>query len=822
MSQEHRVSNGVNQEKLTKILSNIIKTGIFIILFLPLVISSDFFFPFVVFRNILFRVIVEIIFVIYLVLAVNDQNYRPNFKNKLFSAVIFFFSVLFLASLFGVDFKNSIWGNYERMNGLFHSFHLMLFFIVLSNVFKDRKDWCQLFTFSIFSSLLMSFISLAQYFQIPFLLKSSGSTRLTGTVGNATYLAAYFIFNLFLIYYFFLKEKKFSLNLFFYSLLGFDIILIIYEFSIKTPGILSQTLKYPKVALPFLFFHIFIIALYFIKNNQKLFLRIFLVLLFIFEFFIFFNTQTRGAVLGLLAGVLFYVAVKIILGQRKEKIIAISVVVLIVIFSLFVYLNRNSVWLQKNVPTIYRLTTISPKSLTGESRLLTWRASFKGMIERPILGYGLENYNVVFNKYFPSKIYQDAGSQIWFDKAHNIIFDVGVTSGFVGLFSYLAIFIFAFYYLIKIYQNNKDLNGNLLFAALLIAYFGQNIFVFDTLNTEILFYLILGFIVFKSEAISASKYFKEPRHDLEFNFLTPIILLIIFLFVFYNFNYKPTKGNLALTQALYARSAKEQLGQSIYGEEIVDYFKKALFYSQNTVGKFETRQQLALYAMDLSRDERADQSKVKSVIEFAVSELEKSVAEGPSNAREYLFLATLYNATAKFNFNYVNKSINLLTEAIPLSPTRPQLYFERGQSKIFLGDLSGAIEDFKKGVEYSPTVIESHWNLATVYILASQDKLAEEEFAVLKKLGFNFNTVSSYRRLIQIYTNKQNYSKVAEMMRQIIKLEPNTADNYVKLAQVYATMGDKKKARETIGQAVKIDPKFKEQADLFLEELKSK
>lgn len=813
----------MNQEKLTKILTYIIKIGIFAILILPIVLSAKFFFPFVVLRNVLFRAIVEIIFLLYIILFIYNPLYRPNFKNKLTLAIIIFFVVLFLASLFGIDFKNSIWGNYERMNGLFHSLHLVLYFIVLANVFKRKEDWYQFFTFSIFVSIIISFISLAQHFEIPFLLKSSGGARLSGTLGNAVYLAAYLIFHLFLIYYFFIKDKFFSFKLFAYSLLGLDIILIIYEICLraltKAPGILSLISKYPKLLLLFLALQIFTFSIFFLKE-RKVFLKIFLALLFLFEFFIFFNTQTRGAILGLAAGILFFTILKIIFGQKREKIFASSLIFLIVIFSLFVYINRKSKWLQDNVPTIYRLTTISPKSITGESRLLTWQASWRGWLERPILGYGPENYNVVFNKYFPPAIFRDQGSQIWFDKAHNIIFDIGVTSGFIGLFSYLAIFIFAFYYLIKIFKRDRDFNDSLLFGALLIAYFGQNFFVFDTLNTEILFYLILAFIVFQGErSIIVPPIKNETKKELEIDFITPIILVIISLFVFYNFNYKPTKGNYYLARALLLKTIREQQGQPIYTQEIFDDFKKALNYNRFTVGLFETRQQMTNYTMDLIKDERVDKKDAQEIDTFVISEMEKSVEESPYNVREYLYLATLYDASASFNLNYLNRSIEILDKAVPLSPTRPQIYFERGQAKIFQGRLEEAIADFKKGVELSPTVVESHWNLAAAYILAGQEDKADEEFKIAEKLGFKFNTVSNYQRLIQVYINKKDYQKLVELYQKIIELEPNAAVHYAKLAWSYMMAGDKEKAREATKKAVELDPSLKDQADLFLKQL---
>src|SRR5690606_8564060 len=95
-----------------------------------------------------------------------------------------------------------------------------------------------------------------------------------------------------------------------------------------------------------------------------------------------------------------------------------------------------------NNDTLRRLATISLTDTTTESRLTTWQASLSGWIKEPkifFLGTGLENYYYVFNKNFPIEIYKKAGSQIWFDRAHNIILDIGVTTGIFGLLTYLLI-----------------------------------------------------------------------------------------------------------------------------------------------------------------------------------------------------------------------------------------------------------------------------------------------------------------------------------------------------------------------------------------------
>ena len=79
-----------------------IKFGVYAVLFLSLVVLSQFFFPFVTSKAFLFQIIIEIIFALYLVLAIQNASFRPK-KSLLFLAVGAYFGAIFLSTLFGVD-----------------------------------------------------------------------------------------------------------------------------------------------------------------------------------------------------------------------------------------------------------------------------------------------------------------------------------------------------------------------------------------------------------------------------------------------------------------------------------------------------------------------------------------------------------------------------------------------------------------------------------------------------------------------------------------------------------------------------------------------
>tara|TARA_Y100000310_G_C20696651_1_gene826180 strand:+ start:2119 stop:4599 length:2481 start_codon:yes stop_codon:yes gene_type:complete len=815
----------LNKDKVLFYLEKFIKAGVLFILFLPLVMNSKFFFPFIVPKNVLFRVAVELIFAAYLILAYFEPRFRPKF-NKLTLTVLAFFGAFSLAGILGINFNRSFWGNYERMGGIFHFLHILLYFFILVSTFKEKKDWHSFFTFSIFGSVVMSFLALAQWLNVTFLLQSSGGSRLSGTVGNPTFFAAFLVLNLFFILYFWAKERRFDLKLFVLSFAVFDGFLIIssiffklfssanwglFEF-FKTP-MLIEAFKFPRFLWPFLIFQVFIFTVWFFRQKTHV-IRVLLSVIFIFEFFIFYQTQTRGAIIGFASGIGFLALVSLFLKiNKKIKIVSLVLLILILISPLVLVASKDTALVKGN-NTLRRLATISLTDLTTESRLLTWEASWKGWTESPksfLIGYGPENYYYAFNKYFPNEIYKDEGSRIWFDRAHNIFFDVAVTTGVLGLLLYFAILILASLALINNYKKTKSVSYSWLLVSLIIAYFMQNFFVFDTLNTEIPFFLFLAFVAFSINNNNSSEDDENNIQGYKLD-LTAYIFLATILVVLIGslaINIKTLKANNYIFKALVSQRSDQTFLDSM------EHFEKAIDLS--VVTKYEARQQLANFVNGVLRNQQnLPDSKARELVDFTIDEIKESVAEDSKNIRQYLFLTTFLNATTRYDRGHSQQVIDILTEAIELSPTRPHIYYEIAQAYAFLNNYEKAEEFFSKGAELAPEVIADQWNLLTIYIVFGKTDLAERRFTYMLE-NFEWEpTVSDYQRVFDLYNRVNDFTKMIEFQEIISELEVSP-ENYAKLAAIYAKVGQNQKAREITQMAIDLDPNFATEAETFLD-----
>lgn len=202
---QRRGGCGIVFDIMKDIAKGIVYVGVFAIPFIVLIISNSMFFPFITGKNFTFRIIVEIIFAAWLVLALYDAAYRP----KLSAIVISFLSllgVMFFANLLGAHPLQSFWSNFERMEGYVTLVHTFAYMLVAGSVLTTQKLWDRFFNTTICVAIILSLYSFAQLSGN--ITINQGGTRLDGTLGNSAYMAIYMLFHIFITLFMLLRTKS--------------------------------------------------------------------------------------------------------------------------------------------------------------------------------------------------------------------------------------------------------------------------------------------------------------------------------------------------------------------------------------------------------------------------------------------------------------------------------------------------------------------------------------------------------------------------------------------------------------------------------------
>ncbi len=415
-----------------KVLERIIIFGLFLTPFIPLVVTPSLFFPFITGKNFLFRIVVEIITASWLILAIRSPQYRPK-KSSVFWAFVALAATMLISVLLGADPFRSFWSNFERMEGYITLIHLFAFFLVTASVFFREHIWDRLLKVTLAVSVYIFFYGVLQL--LGFLTINQGGVRLDGTFGNATYLAVYCIFAIFFSALLAVREhaKKISSTVMWSSIGVISLALIIFLlYAYKYCGSFRSCrgrLKYPH---------------YRERDcrrqfGEEIFRRCGYTRLSHFLISSFCITPRRAEPSSVLSAALILMAIIILFAQKGSKAIRMTamwfLIVVAVGFGGFLGLKNTS--FVQGSPVLSRFASINLSDSETTARFYIWDMAWKGFLEKPVFGWGQENFNLVFNKFYAPQLYSQ---EQWFDRTHDIFFDWLVTGGLFGFAAYFFLF----------------------------------------------------------------------------------------------------------------------------------------------------------------------------------------------------------------------------------------------------------------------------------------------------------------------------------------------------------------------------------------------
>jgi O-antigen ligase len=615
------------------ILKYSIWIGIYALLIVPFIVANNMFFPYIVGKAFTFRIIVEIIFGLWLIIAIKYKEFRPRFS-WVFACAGIFTLVLLLADSFAVAPFKAFWSNSERMEGWVAIIHLFMYLLVVGSMFDTEKLWLWFLRANTLAGVILAVTS----------IDNSTEVRFAGPLGNPIYISVYFLF------------------IFFFSLiLWYKDVLVRH---------LTDWSSFKKV---------FSIVLFYIYPAVA-----------ILSFYAIYRTS-RGVLIGALGGVLI-AAVLIALFEKERKVIRqiSSGIIVIVVALVLTFLSVRGSDFVKNDPTLSRLAAVSWSNVSGQARQYVWPMAIEGFKEKPILGWGQEGFNYVFNKYYDPRMY---GQEQWFDRAHNAPLDFLVAGGILGLLSYLALFGSALY-LLWFRKNHLSVTERALLTGLFAGYFFQGLFVFDNLVSYIMFFTTLAYVhsrLSENKALHQAMD-REIGDDYQNYILIPIVVILTGICIYW-VNVPAISANRELIQALrYAQTG------NLTGSE--NSFKKSLSYE--SLADAEIREQLLPYAGSVAGVKSIDDEVKNRIIRFVKEELDKQIARVPDDARYYILTASFLN-----NINRPDLAMPYVQKAVELSPNKQTMHFELIRALANTGQLDLAVADAQKTYELEPNYAQA-------------------------------------------------------------------------------------------------------------------
>ncbi|MFH1226742.1 MAG: O-antigen ligase family protein [Planctomycetota bacterium] len=329
---------------------------------------------------------------------------KSDWRLSLFFPALVFVSSYTLSCITSATPYASVWGSYDRLQGLYtFSAYIIIFFLAAAHI-KTRRQVERIFTAVILTSVPITAYGLIQkmgWDPVPW-QQMDPTTRISATMGNPIFLAAY----------------------------------LIMVSPLALARLAKAIYKFDSLAISF---------------YTVLYLSLFLAT---------FLSQSRGPMLGLISGTVAFVFI----FAWKEKIrwlfntILITAAGGVIFLSIFNITHIASwdkipagksiqpVWEKsfgkmRHIPYFGRLGFIMEhKSGTGRVRMILWKGVMQLITESPfrfIVGHGPESLATVYYRYHSMELSRAEGSSVHADRSHNVILDCWVTQGIIGLISYL-------------------------------------------------------------------------------------------------------------------------------------------------------------------------------------------------------------------------------------------------------------------------------------------------------------------------------------------------------------------------------------------------
>ena len=686
-------------DNLNKSLLWGIRVGLFLVLLTPLAVTGTFpfpgrdtLFPFVVGKAIYARSLIEIVLAGWIVLALRDPAYRP-----VRSWVVAIFGVYVLvalaAALAGVSFQHSFWSDYRRMGGVFDLAHWFAFAVVLVNVFRSRRHWWWLLNANLGVSLLVALMGLYQHFNLTgldtVLWYLRPTDRLDISFGNATYVGAYMLVN---------------------SLVA--LAMLASSFEGATQPLRRTVRRRRQQSRPEISRFTTYLAAW----------RVFWVSVLLLDLWVLVLTGTRGALLGLLAG-LFVAGVGYVLwGDRRRWRIAVGALMAgSLLFVLVLPAARDTVVFRsladssELVARVDRLVEKGVDDPSVKARIITATTGLQAFTQRPILGWGPENFAMAFDRNADTRTLPK-GSSTLADQAHNKPIEELVTKGIIGLAAYFFLLGRVSWVVVRSIRNHRQGRWfTLLMGSAMVAYFVQNLFLFDTPATFLQFVLLLAWVAWMDSthvkmdagdaAISAGTDRETAWAGVQNWFqgrgVAPQVLtnvataavVVVTVSALAFFNFLPYRAGQ--TFPLQATS--------------VEGFMSRAQASSQAFPPLATLPRIILFNTLTAHWDGLTEDEAEQVLIVVQPEVEAAIRSEPQNMRVYQALAQLYQKAAVTAPQHIKTARIYADRSAELGPQVTGVYLLLVRQEILEGDYQGALDLIVEYDEGLPSKI--HWTL---------------------------------------------------------------------------------------------------------------
>ena len=666
--------------------------------------------------------------------------------------LIGYFAACVLSTVVTRNLFLSIFGVYEDFEGIITIMFYFLLYIVTVNFAKKTSTIYKLFTAMLAATLIISGYGLSQNFGYDFVMWNPATyspERFFSTLGNPNFLAAYLV-----------------------------------------------------ETIPVLFMMFFITR----KINKKVIILVVLLMAAV----VLFLTKSRAGMLSFIGTVVIIGAYTIydakkgqneIFRLNKGWFVMFGIAALLMFFVPKVQEALQMIWERSHNLFSFHGITLTPRVYIWKSALMMYR-------DYPVLGTGLDTFQVMF-PYYRFPIYWQLEWNGTPEKTHNIFLQVLATQGIVGMSFYLLLLTAFFKKSFNLILGEKDSRRRYMVFAILMGTIGfiiQGLFNYTVVAYGIFFWMAIGLVMSLDTSAKKSYTLQVPagaasfisRHS-RLVYSAVIIILIaasVGLFRVWVGDMYYKIGNIE--------------SSSDNDDAAAGFFQKAIDLNPNCE-LYWVKQGISFEKM--TRKETDPQKKLM-IINKAAEIHRHTIEMNPMNGYNYNNLARVYKVYGEtLDPSKDVDAVKYYKEAISRDPHNA--YFGLDLATVYMN-----MKQFQQAADICEGYIKMYPEFAVPYsymgymmMLQGKPRVNDtlyfyEQAVDPKKTWYNDTTteLSTFSNLGIIYVNLNKLDKATDMFSRVVAIKPDYAEGWLNLARIYEMSRDWAKAADAYNQALRINP----------------
>lgn len=371
------------------------------------------------------------------------------------------------------------------------------------------------------------------------------------------------------------------------------------------------------------------------------------------------------------------------------------------------------------------LGSLASRDPAAQNRIFMWQIALEALKEKPVLGWGLDNYNYAVDKFFNPGFYREPQSETWFDHPHNVFLGYAVAGGVPLLFFYSALILVSAWFLLR---RGGLFNWGVL--AALVGHSVQNVFGIESPSTFFIFYLMV------SQAHWAELEYRKIKPQRRLSGLssgqkvtlagTGVLIMVLFGWLHIS-SWKA--GRAFQSGMLMSELARPVQARQFYDKAFISPFGHYDIYDR--IGSLAIDVSSRVVPASASEEQKSEYKKntVRTLADAFVY-LDQSTQIWPNLSRHYiikgLLINKLYQLTKEPQLIKFGKEA--FRKAQEISPARPQIYLNLAQLYALENNFKQAAALVQKAIELSPSVAHSYATLGLILKEAGDEEAANKAF----------------------------------------------------------------------------------------------